>query len=314
MRGVTMTGVRCVAWVVCAVLALLAAGCVTKDPFKTSQRAAATSQALPTAPVPADIGARNSPGYEFVAAALETAGHISTFDARTAMKVQDKRENVSLRITANILCARPDRMRLLASKVTKEVMEMSLVGESLDVWVPEKRTLHRGNLRELTGGDLDFHPDEIVGQLLFPVDRFLSTRWNVLERNGDHVLVESDGAFGHRNRLVIRTSDNTIQRHEIHTAAGELWLDATFDDYKPLEGIGGLYPRRIIMLFPIDERELTIVIREITVNPEVHQQDFWLFVPNEDVTVKSLKRTMRISDTGAAETEGQTAPAAQARE
>lgn len=276
------------------ILLVTCAGCVTKDPFGMKDRRGVDTVKTPVYEQPAE----QSAGYAHVREAMQAAMGIETMDATAAMKFNDQRQNKSVRVNANILVARPDRMRLLASKVSKELMQMALVGESIDVWVADKQTLHRGNLRELTGGDMDFHPDEIIGQILFPVARFLSVPWIIVEETPEAVVVREKNPSGHESCLTIRTSDHALLKHEIHTSTGELWMSVDFSEHKPLPELKNVppFPRRIIMAFPVDERELNIVLRKTTINPEVQPSDFWLLVPENGVTVKPLKRSMRLAE------------------
>jgi hypothetical protein len=104
-------------------------------------------------------------------------------------------------------------------------------------------------------------------------------------------------------RLTIDPADGRLLRRELLRAAdGSVYMEVVFTRFAPLESLAGapLFPRRVDITFPQEERELALAIRRILPNPELSEQDFRLTVEDPDAVVKPL-RPERETDAPAAD-------------
>ena len=232
----------------------------------------------------------STPAAKLVRQGVLAAENLNGIEAQVALRIEDKKEEVSMRVSAQLVAVRDDRLRISATKMVGDVMDLAMVGDDLDIYLPSKKILYRGAVHDLSGASLNFHPQEIVEQLLFPVRRFASADWRIVRREPGATVVEADA--GRRTRLTIGNAQGELLKQEIMDKNGRVWLSVAYGEHQVIEGgNGGLYPHKIEMTFPGEERYLLISIRKLLPNPEAGTSDFWLIVPTgPDVVVKPFKK------------------------
>ncbi|MFH0910940.1 MAG: DUF4292 domain-containing protein, partial [Planctomycetota bacterium] len=240
--------------------------------------------------------APEDPAKTWLVPALSAAGRLQSLEAEAAMKAVDKTENISISCQVQLLVKRPGALRLSATKgLGTEIFDVSLVNDSIDIWLPRKRTFYRGYLRELGEDSLNFHPEEIIGQILLPSERLLANPWIIESQEKASVTLIEQSEGVRRNRLKIERSTGALLEREILNADGSWVVRVSYSRHKPLPGgpPEEPFPMRFEIQFPGDRRDLLLVLRKITPNPVLQPSDFWLPVPEADVRVKPLERDNR---------------------
>jgi hypothetical protein len=247
-----------------------------------------------------------SEGQRIVANALKCASKVYSLQSSSSMKAVDEKEDFTLRFSAEIIAKRPASLHLTATKgLGIEILEMAMVGESLDIMLPRKKTLYRGYISDLDANGISFNPTEIVEQLLFPVDSFLRYDWKVVANNEEEIIVEQVLPNKEKTILIIEPKTfNLIERKELNPL-GQCWLNVSFGKYRQLEGTDSNceFPHKFKIKFPIDKRLLIIVLRGTVANPVIKPSDFWMMVPDSGIKVKPLKKDGKITATNAMRSE-----------
>lgn len=261
---------------------------------------------------------------EAVVQALAPYRALAALEVQGAVKLESVRDDFSLSVRTHILVAREARLRLLATKgLGMEVLFLTMVGDSLDVWLPREKTLYRGRLEDLMQNKMDFHPEEFVEQLLLPTHRLLGHTWSERVdpvKQGEAVFTEErPGARVHR--LTISTATGTLLRRELLEPDGTPYLVAEFSRYRPLRNAaeGTLFPHRIHVRFPQEERQLRIMLRRAEANPPLEASFFRFIAPGEaavkpfDATdgshvVRSMRQALEADEEGAIRGSAEPAP------
>lgn len=224
--------------------------------------------------------------------AVSVGFKLNSLVAHSSMKAVDKKENFTLRCSAQILAKRPDKLHIIATKgLGTEIMNLSMVGESLDIWLPRKSTLYRGSISDLNEADMNFHPQDIVEQILFPSKTFLNNKWTKLFEDENNILIEAKQPELGRHLLTISKKTSLLTRRQLFNKTDDCVIDVSFSSYKMIEELDNkFYPHKFHLRFPNEDKDLFIVLRNITFNDKLKSSDFYLVVPKEDnVKVKPLK-------------------------
>ncbi len=274
----------------------LAAGCTIPGPWQrppSPRPREAPPPVVSDLAVPSGADETMRSGLRHLARALAAANQLQTLEAQARMKAISPAEDFSLRFSAHLLFARPDRLRLRATKALgTEILDLALVGQALDVWLPRERTFYRGSIADLRGEAVDFRPEAVVGHALLPVQRFHRASWEMRTDEEGHVLLRERIAGPH-NRLTLDPEDGRLLLREVVDESGQVRTQVAFDRYEPLPGLAGepLFARRLHMRFPQTGRELIVVFTDLAPNPSVQASDFWLPVPEAAKAVRPLGPT-----------------------
>jgi hypothetical protein len=257
----------------------------------------------PAAEIPEDPQA-DARARDLVARAVAPAARLSALEIHGRLRAIDRPEDFRLTCTAHLLVQRPDRLRLRASKALgMDILDLAMAGGAIDIWLPRRHTLYRGRVDELGSTGVSFQPRAIVAQLLFPAEELRQRRWHLWTEDDEAAVVLEVSEARYLERLTIDPADGRLLRRELLRAAdGSVYMEVVFTRFAPLESLAGapLFPRRVDITFPQEERELALAIRRILPNPELSEQDFRLTVEDPDAVVKPL-RPERETDAPAAD-------------
>ena len=83
---------------------------------------------------------------------LDNRAVLSSLQAEAAMRILDRPHKFSLRINTEILAQKPARLRLQATKALGkiEIFDTVMEGQDILFYVPRKRTLYSGQVRDLS--------------------------------------------------------------------------------------------------------------------------------------------------------------------
>jgi hypothetical protein len=219
---------------------------------------------------------------------------LNSIVAQASMKAIDKEEDFTLRCSAQILADRPDKLLIVATKgLGTEIMNLSLVGDSLDVWLPRKKTLYQGKINDLNDADLNFHPQEIVEQVLFPTREFLKLPWQNVFEDDENVLLQANEKNIGRHLLTINKNKRIMTRRQLFDKNDKCIIDVSFSKYRQFKEIANkYYPRKFHLHFPEEGKDLYIVLRTIDFNEKLSGNDFQLNLPDKDkIKIKPLKKS-----------------------
>ncbi|MBN1256685.1 MAG: hypothetical protein JXA52_03145 [Planctomycetes bacterium] len=228
---------------------------------------------------------------ELVKLAVAPASTLNGLEIQGKLKAEDASENdFNLRCVIQLLMERPAKLRLAATKgLNTEIMDLSMINDSLDVWLPTKNILYRGRVRDLATSGMDFHPNEIVEQLLFPVEEFNTMAWGIVSDTDDFIIVMEVSSNRYKNRLTIDNETGVLIRREIIGPDGLVYLESTFSKHKEIKKHPelNLFPHQVQLWFPQEKRKLLFYRLSIMPNPDTSEKDY-RFVAPEDAVIKSL--------------------------
>ncbi len=275
---------RTVPTIAFALLLCGASGCVFDDaPFDEERQTEAPREA---AVQPIEL----TPAQQRVLVAARASLALRSMEASAKLKAVDPGNDFSLRCSVRLLAARPDRLRMFATKgLGTEILDLAMVGDSIDVWLPRDAKLLRGHTAELEDVGVAFHPRDILDHLLLS-EAFPRLEWTVTEESEETVTLEGAGTVDAFERLVLSAEDGRmLSRALVRRGDDAPALLVTYDAYRPvLEEAPDLrFPHRLRIRFPGDDREVLFVITSLLANPRVRAGDFRLMVTS-DATVEPL--------------------------
>lgn len=240
---------------------------------------------------PAGRGAAKDDPAALVRRAVERRAILSSLRAQAGMKIVDRPGKFTLSVAAEIVAAKPSRMRLQATKAAGKfhVFDAVLVGDEVACWVPSDKTLYRGKIADLARVDLKFHPHEILSLLLRPDSELLLHGWKRARgREGAIVLEATDGAA--RIGIDAATSDllwieRLDERGPVFVKRYERWQVLPEEE----EGPGALFPHGMRLEWPREERSIQILFRSLEADAHLAEEEFTLEVPDR-------ARTKEIAD------------------
>lgn len=236
------------------------------------------------------------PAAEWVTRAVAPSARLQALEMQGKMKVVDAPNEFHLRCNVQALVARPDRIRLAATKgLGTEVLELALAGNSIDVWIPRRELFLRGRLDDLAKTGVRFDPREIVDHLLLPVARYGQEDWQILAQTESALAIETVREDRTRERLTVDPRDGALLRREIFDPRAKVLLDVEYSRHQDLPGRPSdeLFPHRMRMRFPQEGRRLILVVTAIQPGVDLRADDFRLMAP-DGVDVRALDPDMAV--------------------
>ncbi len=211
--------------------------------------------------------------------------NLNAIVAQASMKAVDKKGDFTLRCSAQILAKRPDKLLIVATKgLGTEILQLSLINESLNIYLPRKKTLYKGKINDLNDADMNFHPQDIVEQVLFPTKNFLNLKWKTIFEDEKVIMLQAKQKSLGRHLLTINKETRTLMRRQLFNNKDVCAIDVAFSRYKKSKELEGkLYPRKFKLHFPTEKKDLYIVLRKISFNENLPTKEFILNIPKKNI-------------------------------
>ncbi len=184
-------------------------------------------------------------------------------------------------LSAQIAVARPRRLRLVASLLGRDEVDIGSNDQEFWCWIRRNDPplvltgLHDGPTR---GAQIPFQPEWLMEALgVIPLD---PQRYR-LERSDDRryvFLVDDRAAIAGRPVYRVLTVDlysGVIVAHTIYDRSGTVLLRARMDDFRADDATGVPLPHHVLLEWPAAGITLTITLGDIEVNPPHIPDTVW---------------------------------------
>jgi hypothetical protein len=231
--------------------------------------------------------------------ALQGYRELRALEASASMKVVDRPNRFTLRCKAQLYVQHPQKLRLSATKgIGMEILDLSMEGKRLDVYLPRKRRLYQGSTSDLQGSGISFHPASIVSMLLLNPATWMKQSWTATRLEKGIELREAVRT-GPREVLLFSADQSLLLRRSIVDREKRELLVVEFSKHRPLGPRALPYPHRVLIRFPLEDQSILMVLRKPQANPPLTAEDFQLALPAKGVEVRELSSIHKSQETEA---------------
>jgi len=250
-----------------AALYLLLAAC--------ARRAPEIPVAQPTAPPPTEI----------IADLARNDGELQSFRSGSGWCIISTPDMKKVVRTRPICFRRPGQLYIRGEDRTlgKKVLELRLNGEDYYLWLPDERE-HYARIDGVAYGQLPL----VVAPDLIMREMFSSGGWGDVQRakvvdfdpgKGTAILL-IPAREGPERRITVQGPPWLIIEQNLHDQDGRVIAETTRGEYKEIGGVW--FPTVIEAVFPGEDTEMTLKLRDVTTNVELPDDLFAITWPPEE--------------------------------
>ena len=186
---------------------------------------------------------------------------------------------------------RPNKLRVIGTKLTLTVFDMLTDGETFWLYLPSEKKVYTGrcnSIHQLAKLDVNILPDDIA-MLLDYNDALTPGAILTKDVNRIHSLetwpglwlihlidLNNETATLHANLYIDRVDVNVI-RYDIFDTGGNIRVQALFDDYARFDN--SAIPQRIAIFWPHEDTKLTLSLTNIVANEQIDPKVFQFSKP-----------------------------------
>lgn len=177
----------------------------------------------------------------------------------------------------NLILQKPEKMRMLASKLARTVFDMISDGENFWFHLPMERTVYTGKCNTLRNPNNKVYilPDDIAELLNY--DKHFEERSAFMETWPDfwyvHVFDKKGDEFIPYSRLKIDRTESRVTELTLFKGERAIKANATFGDYSIVDN--HIIPKTIQINWPETDTTINMALKDITINetlkPEIFQ-------------------------------------------
>ena len=183
---------------------------------------------------------------------------------------------------------KPDKMRIIGSKLASTVFDMLSDGEYFWFYLPNQKMVYTGkcNAAHKTNDNIYIYPDDIA--VLLNYDKLFEGRSAFMETWPTlwlvHVFNEKDNVFTPYSRLKIDRVENKVNEITLFQADSIVKAQAFFDEYTLSNG--QIIPQTVQINWPETDTNLTLNLKDISINETLNPQIFQFKKPKNTDIIK----------------------------
>ena len=168
---------------------------------------------------------------------------------------------------------KPEKIRVIGSKLARTVFNMLSDGEDYWFYLPKEKVVYKGkcNVTRNSNTKAYIFPDDIAALLEY--DRLFEARHSYMETWPTfwlvHILEQEFVPYG---RLSVDRIDNTVTELTMFKPDSSVRVQATFSDYAEINGQS--IPKAIQINWPDTNTNLTLNLNNITINEPLNPEIF----------------------------------------
>ena len=215
----------------------------------------------------------------------------TTLKARAQITVDTPDINGPLFCEGYIRLQRPNKLRVIGTKLTLTVFDMLTAGETFWLYLPSEKKVYTGrcnSIHQLAKLDVNILPDDIA--MLLDYNDAL-TPGTILTKDVNrihsletwpglwliHLIDSNNGTATLRANLYVDRVSVNVVRYDIFGTGGNIRVQALFDDYARFDN--SAIPQRIAIFWPHEDTKLTLSLTDIATNEQIDPKVFQFSKP-----------------------------------
>lgn len=223
---------------------------------------------------------------------LSNENKLHSLKANAVIKVKSPDFRVPIKLKGILRYKRPDALRLVASKFTFTIFDMTYKSDHLSFYVPQERKVFLGSFDKSTW-------IEVTGLTFKPYDVFNIFNFNELFRDMEYNIepykelwkmhiYDNNHSPRHLLADLYINKNNDVTRYDLFDRNGKPNTLVTLDEFKELNGYN--FPQKIKIKWPQNKTSLSLTFLNPKVNQELSDKMFNFSMPEnaEIVTISNL--------------------------
>ena len=231
---------------------------------------------------------------------ISNENSIRSIKAHADIKIRSSKLRVPIKFSGILRYKRPNVLRLIASKFSYTIFDLTYNTNQLSFHVPTERKVFLGTVDKMTKievAGIVFKPYDIVN--IFNFSDMLKNSELHLEQDRESWIMRVYDADYKPKRLLAHiyiNKMNNITMYELFDTAGKLMTLVTFGKYREIEGCN--VPHRVEIKWLQNKTSIVFIFDNLSVNQELSDKMFNVTLPEntEIVPIGDLYRRVESSE------------------
>lgn len=208
--------------------------------------------------------------------------------AKVDITIESPEINGAFKCKGNLVLQKPDKIRVIGSKLARTVFDMISDGDNFWVYLPKDRTVYSGKCNTVRNPDNKVYifPNDIAELLNY--DKALEGKYAFMETWPAfwfvHVLDKKEEEFVPYSRLKIDRVESRVTELVLFNEESTIKAYATFDDYSIIDN--HVIPKAVQINWPGTKTTIKIIFKDISLNDNLKPEIFQFKKPKNAEIVK----------------------------
>ncbi|MFQ5963647.1 MAG: outer membrane lipoprotein carrier protein LolA [Candidatus Scalinduaceae bacterium] len=201
---------------------------------------------------------------------------LTTLKAKADITIITPERNGTFRCKGVLRFQRPNKIRIIGSKLAITAFDMVSDGESFWFHLPKQKVVYTGksNMTRKTHNNAYMFPDDIA--VLLDYDKLFEGKPAFMETWPTfwfiHVFDKEGGEFTPFSRLKVDRTDNTVTELTLFNTDSSIKAHAFFNDYTKIDS--QIIPRFVQIDWPETNTTLSLNLNNLSINETLKQEIF----------------------------------------